>query len=388
MSERENQATGSRQTSELRIAIVIKGDPTLPGSWSGVPRHLADAFEELDCEIVPVDAEIPRGGFITKRLRRSWADQAASNLFASASGLIASRRLKSSGPVDGVIAMGSGYTLSANPPFATFEDMTVVQAVREGGAIYAGLSERQAAKWQQRQKRIYERAKACCVASHWAAESVVEDYGIPAEKVRVVGLGHNVAMEVPSRSWDTPHFLWVGSDWVRKSGPAIIEAFRRVRERYPDATLDLVGAHPEIDEDGVIGHGRLPLGSAQGQSEYRDLLSRATCYVMPSENEPLGIAYLDAASAGLPSIGTTRGGASDAVADGGRVIDPDDSESLAAAMIELCDPETAQALGDRAHARAQLYTWRAVAERILKALSPARVDVDELAGDIPRPALR
>jgi hypothetical protein len=379
---------GSRKASELRIAIVIKGDPTAPGSWSGVPRHLADGFAELGCEIVAINAEVPREGFLAKRLRRTWADQAASDLFAAASGLRASRRLKRAGPIDGVVAMGSGYTLSTTRPFVTFEDMTVAQAVREGGAVYAGLSERAVAKWQDRQKRIYERARACCVASYWAAESIREDYGIPAEKVRVVGVGHNVEMAEPARSWEVPHFLWVGADWSRKSGEAIVAAFRRVRERHPDATLDLVGAHPEIEEDGVAGHGRLPLGSAQGQRQYRELLRRATCYVMPSENEPLGIAYLDAASAGVPSIGTTSGGARDAVADGGRVVDPADPEALVGAMLELCDPETARTLGERARVRSELYTWRAVAERILKALDPADVDLGELAADVPRPALR
>jgi hypothetical protein len=376
---------GSRTTSELRIAIVIKGDPTAPGSWSGVPRHLADALASLGCEVVPVNAEIPRGGFIAKRMRRTWADQAASDLFAAGSGLMARLRLKGAGSIDGVVAMGSGYTLSTKQPFVTFEDMTVAQAVREGGAVYSGLSERQVEQWLDRQKLIYERARACCVASYWAAESVCEDYGIAPEKVHVVGVGHNVEVERPTRSWEVPRFLWVGADWSRKNGEAIVDAFAEVREKYPEATLDLVGAHPELDREGVIGHGRLPLGSPQGQQQYRDLLRRATCYVMPSENEPLGIAYLDAANAGLPLIGTTSGGARDAVADGGRVVDPDDSGGLVAAMLELCEPETAKALGDRAHARSALYTWPAVAERILKALGPAGVDVGALAADVPRP---
>jgi hypothetical protein len=51
-------------------------------------------------------------------------------------------------------------------------------------------------------------------------------------------------------------------------------------------------------------------------------------------------------------------------------------------MLELCDPATANALGDRARTRADLYTWRAVAERILRALAPPGVDLAELAPDI------
>jgi glycosyltransferase involved in cell wall biosynthesis len=344
-------------------------------------------LEELGCEVVSINAEIPRGGTVTRLLGRNWADQAASNSVAAAVALTARLRLKKAGRVDGVVAMGSGYVLSTQVPLVTFEDMTVAQAAREGGAVYERLSDRQVASWKDRQKRFYEAAQACCVASHWAAESIHDEYGIPESKIHVVGFGHNVEMEVPDRSWATPHFLWVGADWERKSGAAIVAAFAEVRRQYPDATLDLVGAHPEVDADGVTGHGRLPLGSPQGQEEYRDLLRHATCYVMPSTNEPLGIVYIDAATAGVPSIGTTRGGARDAIADGGRVVDPGDSKALLQAMLELCDPETARALGERARARSDLYTWRAVAERVLGALGPPQVDVGELASDIEPPAV-
>ncbi len=372
---------------KARIALVLDGDPSLPGSWSGVPWRLGKALEALDCEVVPINAEIPRSGLIARLLRRNWAEQAASRIFADATGLTATLRLRGAGHVDGVVMMGSGYVIKTAAPVVTFEDMTVVQAVRQGGAVYETLSDSQIARWRDRQRRTYESCRACCTASHWAAESIRNDYAVPQSKIHVVGFGHNVEMEKPSRSWDVPHFLWVGADWSRKRGAAIVESFRKVRDSYPEATLDLVGAHPEVNEEGVIGHGRLALGSKEGQREYADLLRRATCYVMPSSNEPLGIAYIDAATAGVPSIGTTSGGARDAVANCGRIVDPFDQAALERAMLEMCDPALAKELGDRARIRSDVYTWRAVAERILKALDPEQVDVAELASYIDHPSL-
>ena len=100
---------------------------------------------------------------------------------------------------------------------------------------------------------------------------------------------------------------------------------------------------------------------------------------MPSSFEPLGIAYIDASTAGIPSIGTTSGGAIDAIADTGRAVDPSDQPGLVNAMLELCDPDLARELGDRARLRSDLYTWQAVAERVLRAIEPEGVEVDRLA---------
>lgn len=329
-----------------------------------------------------MNAEVPHSGRVANRLQMAWTDQAANPVFAFASSTLGSIRLRTAGKLDGVVMIGSGYQVRSRVPVTTFEDMTVAQAREQGDPAYERLSERALRRWSNRQRRIYRRVSACCVASHWAADSVVEDYGVERAKVHVVGFGHNVELEVPERSWEQPRFLWVGADWERKRGAAILEAFRTVRERYPDARIDFVGAHPELSEDGVIGHGRLALGSEQGQREYLDLLRGATCYVMPSSYEPLGIAYIDAATAGVPSIGTTSGGAVDAIAEGGVVVDPDDDAALLRAMLELSDPKHAAELGLRARERSDVYTWRKVAERILRALAPQGVDTDSLEPDV------
>lgn len=361
---------------------MLKGDPTKPGAWSGVPSRLAGGLTEIGCEVAPVNAEVPFSGRVGNRLNMAWTDQAANPVFALATGVLGSIRLRTAGKLDGAVVIGSGYEVRTKVPVATFEDMTVAQASEQGDPAYERLSEKALQRWSDRQRRIYRRVSACCVASHWAADSVIEEYGVERPKVHVVGFGHNVELEVPERSWEQPRFLWVGADWRRKRGDAILVAFRTVRERYPEARLDLVGAHPEISEPGVVGHGRLALGSEQGQREYLDLLREATCYVMPSSYEPLGIAYIDAATAGVPSIGTTSGGAVDAIAEGGVVVDPNDDAALLRAMLELAEPKHAAELGLHARERSDVYTWRKVAERILRALAPQGVDTDSLEPDV------
>lgn len=370
--------SGEGDRPPTRIALVQQGDPTDPASWSGVPARLARGFAEAGCEVAPVRAMFPGGRRLTALLRMEWVDQATSRAFAAACGAAAKRSLRAAGDLDGVVAIGSGYTLATRVPVVTFEDMTLVQALRQGEPPYDSLGEAGAARWRARQQLIYERSRACCVASDWAGSSVREDYGIAADKVHVVGVGRNIDAGEAERDWSSPRFLFVGADWERKRGAAVLEAFAAVRERYPSASLDLVGNHPSVEADGIVGHGRLPLGSDEGQRRYGELLRRATCFLMPSTHEPFGIAYLDAGACGLPSIGTTVGGAPEAVGEGGLVVDPADRDALRAAMLELAEPATAQRLGALASKHAAPFTWRAVAERMLRALRPAGIDLDGL----------
>jgi Glycosyl transferases group 1 len=357
-----------------RIALVQQGDPTRVGSWSGVPVGLTGGFRAAGCEIVPISAEFRGSGRIARELRMTWADQATNRAFAAAFSLTANRRLRAAGRLDGVVMIGTSYSLSTRAPVVTFEDMTVAQALRQPDSVYSTLGPAAARRWQGRQQRVYERSHRCCVTSRWVAESLRDDYGVPEEKVCVVGLGRNLDVEVVERDWSTPRFLFVGVDWERKRGAAVLESFAVVRERYPEARLDLVGGHPAVDAEGVIGHGLLPLGSEEGKQRYAELLSHATCLLMPSTFEPYGIAYLDAGAAGVPSIGTTVGGAPDAVGDCGRVVDPGDPRGLPQAMLELADPETARELGERARSRSGTRTWQAVAERVLTAFREPPVE--------------
>jgi Glycosyl transferases group 1 len=365
-------------TSPPRIAVVFAGDPTNPRTWSGVPVGLAAGLRAAGAEPVPIDARFPGAERVANALHMSWVQETTNPAFAAAATLKVSIAIRAA-KVDGAVMMGSGYSLSVAAPVVTFEDMTVVQALEQPGDAYASVSERDARRWRARQRRNYERSRACCVASHWAARSVHESYGIDSSKIHAVGFGRNADSQVIDRDWRTPHFLFVGGDWERKRGPAVLEAFAEIRKRQPDATLDLVGGHPAIDAPGVTGHGMLSLGTSEGRERLAALLARATCMVLPSAYEPFGITYLDAGAVGIPSIGTTVGGAPDAVGDGGVVVDPQDQAGLVRAMVDLCDPATAQTLGERAFTHSALFTWQAFAERLLRALRPAGLDVSGLA---------
>jgi len=260
--------------------------------------------------------------------------------------------------------------------FVTLDDQTAVQEVRHSNS--ASLPARTVETWVRTQRRQFESAVACCTASSWAARSIVDDYGIEPSKVHVVGLGRNVNPTAGERQWFPPRFLFFGLDWKRKNGAAVVRSFARLRTALPQAHLDVAGDHPPLDVDGVCGHGRV------SKDELAALYERATCFVMPSVFEPFGIAYVEAAAAGIPSIATSVGGTADSVGPGcGLIIDPHDESALLGAMRRLSDETSAAAMGAAALRRSQLFTWRKVAERLVRALRPPGTEQMDLADFLP-----
>jgi Glycosyl transferases group 1 len=354
------------------VAIVSVGDPRSPGTWSGVTAGICDGMRELGVGVAPVDVSLPKKverallAVAAVPTRNRYDAEGAASVDRARSWL--ARRALSGADVDGVIQIGTTFTLPPGARFVSLEDMTLRQAVAVH-PVFSRMSARMVSAWERRRARIYAAARICAAASHWTADSLRADYRVEHERIAVVGFGANHQPSAPERDWNSPRFLFVGIDWERKGGPLLLRAFARVREAIPAATLDVIGGHPLLRQDGVSFHGVLSKEDERERALVLELFARATCFVMPSLVEPFGIAYVEAASSGIASIGSSVGGPPDVIgADGGIAVAPGDEEALIAAMLRLSDPPTAMRMGGAARARAALYTWPLVAERLLRAL--------------------
>lgn len=375
-------------------------DPTEAKAWSGLTHNLVAAFERRGVFAGMYDAtpwlpgpgargwaermrrfaQSDGGGPVARRLVRPWlwrSGRAAmwplSPEMAGAAALTNGvRRLRRMPPdVDAWLA------LSVHPPvrgrLVTLCDMSpsqfrTVGPTGPGSYWVPGATRAQIEGHGRRLARMHRRAQVCAVASRWAGQSLVDDDGVDARRVHVVGFGHDVEMhDLPERDWSVPRFLFVGRDWVRKNGAGVVRAFAQVRQRVPSATLDVVGNHPPLDVEGVTGHGPLTRTERADREKLDRLSARSTCFVMPSVIEPFGIVYLEAAAHGIPSIATSIGGTADSVGEGGVLVDPADDEELGRAMDRMAVPTEAAALGAVAFRRAASFTWDAVADRLLLA---------------------
>lgn len=358
--------------------------------WSGIPVRIMDALDELglfggylDATPWPPAVRAVKSVLAVRGpIGRSWFLGPAPQALLGASNLV--RRARSQPPVDAWVVPAMGYGRPVTGRVASLAEITPAQLEAADldivRSFWPDLSARQLRSFGRQQLRLHRAASACCVASGWAGRSLVDDHGIDAAKVHVVGYGANVRVEPPAdRDWSTPRFLFVGSHWGRKNGDGVVRAFARLRQDFPTATLDVVGDHPRLDGPGVSAHGVRHFADPEGRAFLERLYRRATCFVMPSHHESFGIVYVEAAAAGLPSIATTNGGTADSVGDGGVLVDPDDDAALHAAMVRLAEPAEASRLGQAARRRSERFTWRRVAERIVRALALPGVDDAGLA---------
>jgi glycosyltransferase involved in cell wall biosynthesis len=86
----------------------------------------------------------------------------------------------------------------------------------------------------------------------------------------------------------------------------------------------------------------------------RNHLTAAHAFVLASWAEPLGVAYMEAMSCEVPTIGTAAGGVPELITDGqdGILVPPKNPEALATALLQLAaDPALANRLSQAGRAR-------------------------------------
>jgi len=166
--------------------------------------------------------------------------------------------------------------------------------------------------------------------------------------------------ERPALEWP-PRIGFAGRLVAGKGGSVLLRAFGRVRERAPDALLDIYGDGPEL---GALRRQAAELGLAGSvnfhgylaQAELQEKLGTAWVQAAPTLfEEPGGLVALEAAWRGTAMVASDSGGFAESVADGvtGYLTPTGDVEKLAEALVALCrDRELAERLGRAGRARA------------------------------------
>lgn len=169
------------------------------------------------------------------------------------------------------------------------------------------------------------------------------------------------------------HMLQVSNLVPSKHVDVTIRALARLRETYPQMTLEIVGQGGQRDElaslcrelgveDCVSFTGQVP-----NQTVF-EKMQQASYFVMPSKPEGFGIVYLEAMSCRCVTIGTEGEGIADVIVSGenGFLVSADDTEAIAegiASCIE--DPDKAAAMAQRGYQSAMELTWSTNAKKYI-----------------------
>jgi phosphatidylinositol alpha-1,6-mannosyltransferase len=235
--------------------------------------------------------------------------------------------------------------------------------------------------------------RAMAVSRFTAAEAARA--GIPRERIVVTPLGATPVAATGVEGRDTilrelgltdrrgvlPFFLTVSRlTQPHKGHDVFLRALPALLARFPDVRYVIAGEGPMEGQLRALA-ARLGVERAVVMTGAVDeetkvaLMTACRAFVMlsresrrPALFEGFGIAYIEAAMAGRPSLAGDSGGVSDSVVDGetGVLVDPLSlPQIIDGASRLLADAEYADALGARACERAlRDYTWTAAVDRM------------------------
>jgi glycosyltransferase involved in cell wall biosynthesis len=175
------------------------------------------------------------------------------------------------------------------------------------------------------------------------------------------------------------YILFVGTLEPRKNVGGLLQSYTQLVQRWPDAPrLVLAGRSMELSEPWLEALTKEPLASKAvhlgyiADSEREALYKGASVLVLPSFNEGFGLPVLEAMTVGVPVIAANRGALPEVLGDAGLLIEPDDPDSLTAALERmLTDTALARRLAARGLRRTRLFDWIASARALRTAYDEA-----------------
>jgi glycosyltransferase involved in cell wall biosynthesis len=208
-----------------------------------------------------------------------------------------------------------------------------------------------------------------------------ERIGVPPERIATIpngirprgcGPGRARARRMLGLSPDQPVVLTVGRLMVQKGHRHLVDAVPELAARFPDLAVVILGSGylqaRLADQAAALGVGdRVHL--LGHRTDARMLLDAADVFVLPSRQEAMPLAAIEAMDAGLPVVATKVLGTAEVVVDGqtGTLVPAGDPAALARALGELLDdPERAQRYAVRGRLRfLQRFTSARMAEDTL-----------------------
>ncbi len=337
------------------MKIALAGTSTYdfrdPLSWSGVPDAIRGALDRRDDVQTILMGPMRRPVRIPEAARKAlYLAQGYKYFWEPEPRIIRhytrqfSRLLEAYQP-DVVIAMCSQTAValpdSVRPVMYT--DATWRASV-DYYETWTGLAPRTQRLGERNERMSLARAAEVVVSTDWAARSVIDDYGYPAERVTVqpMGAGHvspwtmeQLAGRAEERLRRPLELLWMGKEWTRKGGAISLEVARSLYVRGVDVHLHVVGRYPDAvaDEPFVTAHGFLDRRTHGDRID--DLFADSFALLLPSRAEAASIVLADAASYALPSFASRTGGIPTMVEDGvnGLIMDYDASPASIADQI-------------------------------------------------------
>ena len=227
------------------------------------------------------------------------------------------------------------------------------------------------------------------IANSEYTKNLAVNNGVNNEKVKVINPGVNPAKELNKNSLEkvesllkvkTPRLITVSRFDKRKNHEKVIMALRNLKQKYPDIVYICIGYG---DEERNLKKLVQELNLSAQVMFFKNisddlknaLVAKSNIFVMPSiihktSVEGFGIAYIEAAQYGVPSLGGKDGGATDAIQHDktGLICDGNNLENIYSSLNMMIENKKYLELGKNAKKLASKFNWSNTMEDYKKIL--------------------
>lgn len=174
------------------------------------------------------------------------------------------------------------------------------------------------------ERLAFNKAEKLLFPLEWLSNSAQKHYRIQKDNIEIIPYGSNlispkeevVGRLIESRSKSLEiNLLFVGVRWEEKGGQEAIAVVEELNRLGIKSTLKVVGCSPDLSNEKVEVIGFLDKQKPKELAQLIELYQNSSFFILPTKAECVGMSFIEAASYGLPSIGTTVGGVPEAVLD-------------------------------------------------------------------------
>ena len=228
------------------------------------------------------------------------------------------------------------------------------------------------------------------VANSNYTKNLAIDLGVDEKKIVVINPGIDPVIEVPKKYLDEAEEILKGKKNrlitvsrfdKRKNHEKVIMALRNLKQIYPDVVYICIGYGEE--EENIKNlvkeldlEGQVMFFKDISNDLKNALIAKSNVFVMPSiihkkSIEGFGIAYIEAAQYGIPSLGGKDGGASDAIKHEktGLICDGNKLDDIYSSLNSMIENKRYLEFGKNAREFVSKFTWEKTLEEYKKILN-------------------
>ena len=218
------------------------------------------------------------------------------------------------------------------------------------------------------------------VVSENIKQWLLQQVNIPASKLNVIYEGVDCelfqsANNAKTSSIKQPYILFLSTLFRYKNAENLIQAFSKLKKTYKiPHILIIVGKDPKkqigylkqlAKSEGIFDN--VIFTGAVSYDKVNSLYLNSDIFVFPSAVETFGLPVLEAMACGTPVVASNRTSVPEIVGDAGVIVNPDDIDELAEAILRvLSDKELQRSLIQKGYRRAKQFSWDKTARKTLE----------------------